>query len=165
MARNNWRFATVNDNLRRLLISAHRMTNDICAQCTPPFHCCNSVGAKACAYSVRIAKEEFGVSLYFPKLDLGEVILTSHGCPIPPEIRPSCSLYACQETVDRIATPEWKATYLKLKETYTLLYLHKMWLRDGRAGSISLRWVSRSEIDKLIKGVDIVRKKLIVAEA
>lgn len=156
-----WRLAVVNDNLQRLLLSAHRMTNDICERCTPPFHCCNSVGAKACAYSVKIARDEFGISLSFPKLEMGEVILTSQGCPIPPEIRPSCSLYACEETVDKIATPEWKATYFKLRQTYMLMYLHKMWLKNGCAGSLRLRWVAKKELDELIKCVERVRKQLL----
>ena len=70
------------------------LTNPICGECTPPFHCCCLAG---CFNARDWAKQVYGVDLKAVR-EGGILYLGEDGCIVPhPWLRSMCSQWLCPE--------------------------------------------------------------------
>ena len=111
----------------------HSYTNAICRNCSPPFHCCYSV---ACRATIEYAKENFA---YVPDAPLPvghDIFANENGCLLSPELRPSCSMFACPSAMDALKGSAWEKAYNDLRRTYVSYWMHLENLKRGGIGFV-----------------------------
>jgi len=95
-------------NLPELYKEMARLTEPICRNCKPPYHCCSNAG---CQHAWNWTKNTYGLEMMPSEvpfiLGVGRVpFLTHHGCMVPPEYRPLCTIWLCKDAVKPVGYAE-----------------------------------------------------------
>lgn len=87
----------VQDRLMELYAELSTLTNELCGQCTPPYHCCELAG---CQRAAAWAKNVYGLTLE-RKNETETPFLTEQGCSVKPHHRLVCTIFLCREAQEK----------------------------------------------------------------
>lgn len=103
----------MNSDARRALVRGlYPLTNDACARCTKPYSCCRPPFCRAVAAGLRATGRPVPEPTGHPS---GLPFMGERGCIIPPELRPLCTVYAC-ETEPHTQTRDYKRVLERERE-------------------------------------------------
>jgi len=117
---------TEREEKERTLIALHRemanLTNQECAQCDPPYSCCDFYGGYYCEFSIAWADKKWGVKLDRLSLVPNLPLMGLSGCTIEPHLRPICSMHACViNKWGKSGDESWTKKYFDLRERISKL--------------------------------------------